>query len=85
MPDRDCTLACVRGGSKFALVVDGKVFQIANQDLEDLKTHAGHNVTVTASSKVRRLLYRRSRCRSTKSEVRSQKYEARRVRRLSDF
>jgi len=47
MPDRDCTLACVRGGSKFALVVDGKVFQIANQDLEDLKTHAGHTVMVT--------------------------------------
>ena len=47
MPDRDCTLACVRGGSKFALVVDGKVFQIANQDLDDLKTHAGHTVMVT--------------------------------------
>ena len=51
MPDRDCTLACVRGGSKFALVVDGKVFQIANQDLEDLKTHAGHTVTVTGELK----------------------------------
>ena len=51
MPDRDCTLACVRGGSKFALVVDGKVFQIANQDLEDLKTHAGHMVTVTGELK----------------------------------
>jgi len=51
MPDRDCTLACVRGGSKFALVVEGKVFQIANQDLEDLKTHAGHTVTVTGELK----------------------------------
>ena len=40
MPDRDCTLACVRGGSKFALLVDGKLFQIANQDLEDLKVKA---------------------------------------------
>src|SRR5437870_3377331 len=40
MPDRDCTLACVRGGSKFALVVDGKVLQIANQDFADLKEHA---------------------------------------------
>jgi hypothetical protein len=47
MPDRACTLACVRGGSKFALVVDGKLFQIANQDLPDLKTHAGHTVLVT--------------------------------------
>ena len=51
MPDRDCTLACVRGGSKFALVVEGKVFQIANQDLEDVKTHAGHTVTVTGELK----------------------------------
>ena len=51
MPDRDCTLACVRGGSKFALLVDGKVFQIANQELEDLKTHAGHMVTVTGELK----------------------------------
>src|SRR5262245_6905817 len=47
MPDRECTLACVRGGSKFALVVDGKLFQIANQDFEDLKAHAGHIVVVT--------------------------------------
>src|SRR5262245_6347683 len=30
MPDRDCTQACVRGGSKYVLVVEGKVFQIAN-------------------------------------------------------
>ena len=51
MPDRECTLACVRGGSKFALVVGGKVFQIANQELEDLKTHAGHMVTVTGELK----------------------------------
>ena len=51
MPDRDCTLACVRGGSKFALLVDGKLYQIANQDLADLKTHAGHNVTVTGELK----------------------------------
>jgi hypothetical protein len=47
MPDRDCTLACVRGGSKFALLVEGKLYQIANQDLADLKTHAGHEVKVT--------------------------------------
>ena len=47
MPDRDCTEACVRGGSKYVLVVDGKVLQIANQDNKDLATHAGHAVTVT--------------------------------------
>jgi len=51
MPDRDCTLACVRGGSKYALVVDGKVFQIANQDFADLQTHAGHPVTLTGELK----------------------------------
>src|SRR5437667_11161706 len=51
MPDRDCTLACVRGGSKFALVVDGKVLQIANQDFADLKEHAGHTVVVTGELK----------------------------------
>jgi len=51
MADRDCTQACVRGGSKYVLVVDGKVFQIANQDNVDLATHAGHKVTVTGDLK----------------------------------
>ena len=51
MPDGECTLACVRGGSKFALVVDGKVYQIANQDFADLKTHAGHTVNLTGELK----------------------------------
>lgn len=43
----DCTLACVKNGSKFVLVSEGKVYPIANQDLADLKTHAGHNVKIT--------------------------------------
>ena len=47
MADRDCTQACIRGGSKYVLVVDGKVFQIANQDNTDLATHAGHLVKMT--------------------------------------
>jgi hypothetical protein len=51
MPDRDCTLACVRGGSTFVLVSDGKIYQIANQDLADLKTHAGHKVKLTGELK----------------------------------
>ena len=51
MPDRDCTEACVRGGSKYVLVVDGKVFQIANQDNLDLATHAGHLVKMTGEMK----------------------------------
>jgi hypothetical protein len=51
MADRDCTQACVRGGSKYVLVVDGKVFQIANQDNKDLATHAGHAVKMTGELK----------------------------------
>ena len=47
MPDRECTQACVRGGSKYVLVVDGKVLKIANQDNKDLAVHAGHAVKVT--------------------------------------
>src|SRR5215510_14681654 len=51
MADRDCTLSCVRGGSKFVLLVDGKVLQIANQDQKDLQTFAGQQVTVTGDLK----------------------------------
>ena len=51
MPDRDCTVACVRGGSKYVLVSDGKVFQIANQDNKDLAAHAGHTVKMTGEIK----------------------------------
>jgi len=51
MPDRECTQACVRGGSKYVLVADGKVVQIANQDNKDLATHAGHTVKLTGELK----------------------------------
>ena len=51
MADRDCTLSCVRGGSKFVLLVDGKVLQIANQDQKDLQKLAGQQVTVTGDLK----------------------------------
>jgi hypothetical protein len=51
MPDRACTEACVRGGSKYVLVVDGKVLQIANQDNKDLAAHAGHTVKMTGELK----------------------------------
>ena len=47
-PDaKECTLACVKGGSKFVFVSKGKIYKIANQDLEDLKTYAGANVQLT--------------------------------------
>src|SRR5215216_7901340 len=51
MPDRTCTEACVRGGSKYVLVVDGKVLQIANQNNKDLAAHAGHTVRITGELK----------------------------------
>lgn len=51
MPDRDCTLACVKGGSKFVLLADGKVFQIANQDNKDLTAYAGQLVKMTGELK----------------------------------
>jgi hypothetical protein len=51
MADRDCTLSCVRGGSKYVLVAEGKVLQISNQDFKDLETHAGHKVKMTGEMK----------------------------------
>ena len=51
MPDRECTQACVRGGSKYVLIVDGKVLQIANQEFSDLAAHAGHTVKLTGELK----------------------------------
>jgi hypothetical protein len=51
MADRDCTLSCVRGGSKFVLLVDGKVLQIANQDNKDLATYAGQTVKMSGELK----------------------------------
>ena len=45
--DKDCTLACIKNGSKYVLVSKGKVFQIDNQNLDDLQKYAGQNVTLT--------------------------------------
>lgn len=49
--DKDCTLACIKGGSKYVLVSDGKVYNISNQKLAALKTHAGETVEVTGTMK----------------------------------
>ena len=51
LSDKECTLACVKGGSTFVLVVDGKVLKIANQDHPDLVTYAGEAVKVTGEMK----------------------------------
>lgn len=45
--DKDCTLACIKSGSKYVLVSKGKVYQIDNQDLDDLQKYAGTNVKLT--------------------------------------
>lgn len=52
MTDRQCVEACVKGGEKYVFVGEGdKVYKIENQDLAALKTHAGHEVTVTGDVK----------------------------------
>jgi len=48
--DRDCTLACAKGGAPYVLVSDGKVYQLTNRDA-DLRTHAGHTVNLTGELK----------------------------------
>ena len=49
MTDRDCTLACVKGGGKYVFVADGKVYKIANQELAALQQHAGESVRLTGN------------------------------------
>ena len=49
--DRDCTLACIKGGSKYVFVSDGKVYNISNQKLAALKIHAGETVELTGTMK----------------------------------
>src|SRR2546429_4846547 len=50
MSDRDCTLACAKGGAPYVLVSDGKVYQLTGHDA-DLRTHAGHKVILTGELK----------------------------------
>jgi hypothetical protein len=49
--DQECTVACVKGGSKYVLVSSGKVYQIANQAYADLAKHAGQAVKLTGEIK----------------------------------
>lgn len=42
-----CTLECVKAGSKYVFVSKGQVFDIANQDLPDLQNCAGQRVQLT--------------------------------------
>jgi hypothetical protein len=47
MTERECTLACVKGGGKFVFVSDGKVYNVANQNFAALTEHAGETVSLT--------------------------------------
>ena len=51
MTDRDCALACIKGGGKYVFVSDGKVYNIANQELALLQVHAGHTVQLSGDMK----------------------------------
>jgi hypothetical protein len=51
MSDHDCTLACVKNGSKFVLVSGGKIYKIENQDFAGLTEHAGHDVQLKGALK----------------------------------
>ena len=53
MTDRDCSLACTKAGGKYVFVMggSGKVYNIANQNLAALQTHAGHTVKLTGEIK----------------------------------
>jgi hypothetical protein len=49
LTDRQCALACIRGGAKYVAVIDGKVYNISNQDFTGLERSAGRTVTVTGN------------------------------------
>jgi hypothetical protein len=49
LSERDCTLACVRGGSRYVLLADGRTFELFDQKDEALETYAGTLVKVTGA------------------------------------
>ena len=51
MADHDCTVSCVKGGSKYVLVADGKIYQIVNQTFPDVEKLAGQAVKLTGDVK----------------------------------
>lgn len=50
MTDRECTLACTKGGAPYVFISEGKAYQLTNHDA-DLRTHAGHAVNLTGELK----------------------------------
>ena len=51
MADHDCTVSCVKGGSKYVLLSDGKIYQITNQAFADVEKLAGQTVKMTGEIK----------------------------------
>ena len=49
--DPDCTRDCVKGGSKYVLLVEDTVHAIVNQDHKQLAEHAGTRVIVRGTLK----------------------------------
>jgi hypothetical protein len=50
-----CVERCVKRGAAYVFVSGEKIYQIANQDLKDLKEHAGHEVMLTGEMKEDRI------------------------------
>jgi hypothetical protein len=50
-PAKECVADCVRGGSKYVLVVGDNVMQVANQNAAGLADLAGSKVKVTGEAK----------------------------------
>jgi hypothetical protein len=48
---RACVEKCIKDGGDYVLLSSDKVLKIANQSFSGLKTHAGHEVTVTGELK----------------------------------
>jgi hypothetical protein len=51
MTDQECTLACVKKGGKYVFISGGKIYQIENQDFQELEKHAGQNVKISGEVK----------------------------------
>jgi hypothetical protein len=51
LPSPECVKVCLRGGSKYVLLVDDKLFDIENQKHPDLEKLAGRKVKLTGELK----------------------------------
>lgn len=49
LTDKDCTIACVKGGGKYVFVAGGKIYDVENQAFAGLEEHAGENVKLTGA------------------------------------